>query len=909
VTSYLVGLIGSGIQGSLTPLMHESEAARLQLDYEYRLIDLTERREGIGELGAILVDAEREGFAAVNITHPAKQAVLEHLDELSDQARALRAVNLVRFKGGRRIGDNTDITGFRTAVLQGLPDARRDEVVQVGAGGAGAATAFALLSLGTRRLGIADIDPDRARGLAALLEPAFPEADIDAIEPDRLTARLGAADGALNTTPIGMAAHPGVSFDPSLLPADGWIGDVVYFPIRTELLTRAEATGHRTLDGGWMAVGQAWDSLRLITGLQPDLHRMREDFLGFLDEGPIAQPMSEEAAEIRTSIATVCLSGSLEEKLEAISAAGFDGIELFENDLVTSPLPPEAFRRIADGLGLSVDLYQPFRDYEQVHERDLPANLRRAERKFDLMTRLGVDLILVCSNVATAVTDEDRVAVDHLGALADLAARFDIRIAYEALAWGRNVSTLDHAWRIVERVGADNLGVCVDSFHVLARGTDPAVLDTIPGDRVFFCQLADAPALQLDVLTWSRHHRLFPGEGDWDLSGFVARLVRAGYRGPLSLEVFNDTFRQTDPVQTALDARRSLTVLEDGAHAAIGEADGAGLLAPLPPVDVSGVAFVELRPDAEGRLTATLDALGLGELGRHRRKPVRLFGGGRARFVVNDGLPAGPGDLVAVGFEVVDVDAAVRRASSLGCEVLPRNRVAGEDVLLAVRAPDDTEIYFSHGGPGVEPGWLGEFGVNGASTGDARIDHVALVQPWQRAHEARLFFRSVLGLEVGAEVDVAAQAGLMQSRTLHGHHGDLRLVLNVAPVLAEGSRSFADHVAVAVPDVLAVARGFGAGGVPRLPIPDNYYDDLEARFGLPQDRLGELRRLAVLYDRQGSGEFLQLFTAPIGGVVFEIVQRSGGYPAYGEPNAPVRLAAQRALLDTNAGRAATPSTV
>jgi 4-hydroxyphenylpyruvate dioxygenase len=602
-------------------------------------------------------------------------------------------------------------------------------------------------------------------------------------------------------------------------------------------------------------------------------------------------------ADIRTSIATVCLSGSLEEKLEAISAARFDGIELFENDLVTSPLTPEEVRRITDDLGLRIDLYQPFRDYEQVHPRDLPANLRRAERKFDLMTRLGVDLILLCSNVATAVTDDDGVAVDHLGAMAELAARFDIKIAYEALAWGRNVSTLDHAWRIVQRVGADNLGICVDSFHVLARGTDPAVLDTVPGERVLFCQLADAPALHMDVLTWSRHHRLFPGEGDWDLAGFVARLVRAGYRGPLSLEVFNDTFRQTDPVQTALDARRSLTVLEDGARAAIGTAEGSELLAALPPVDVSGVAFVELRPDAEGRLTDTLEALGLGELGRHRRKPVRLFGAGQARFVVNDGLPADLGGLVAVGFEVDDLDAAMRRASGLGCEVLPRNRVAGEDVLMAVRAPDETEIYFSTGGPGAPPTWPPEFGVQGTVAGDARIDHVALVQPWQRADEARLFFRSVLGLEVGAEVDVAAQAGLMQSRTLHGHDGDLRLVLNVAPVLAEGSRSFPDHVAVAVPDVAAVARGLEARGVARLPIPDNYYDDVDARFAVPLARLDELRRLGLLYDRQGDGEFLQLFTAPIGGVVFEIVQRSGGYSAYGEPNAPVRLAAQRALLD------------
>jgi shikimate dehydrogenase len=283
VTSYLVGLIGSGIRRSLTPRMHEAEAARLGLDYEYRVLELGELG-GPGELGRILDSVEREGFAAVNVTHPAKQAVIGHLDGLSDGARALAAVNLVRFEAGRRIGHNTDAPGFRIALLRGLPDARRDEVVQVGAGGAGAATAAVLLSLGTRRLAIADLDPRRAQGLAALLAPRFPGSRVEAVDPEELAGRLRTADGALNATPIGMAAHPGVSFDPALLPAEAWVADVVYLPIRTELLARATAGGRRTLDGGWMAVGQAWESLRLITGREPSLARMREDFLRFLAE-------------------------------------------------------------------------------------------------------------------------------------------------------------------------------------------------------------------------------------------------------------------------------------------------------------------------------------------------------------------------------------------------------------------------------------------------------------------------------------------------------------------------------------------------------------------------------------------------------------------------------------------------
>lgn len=285
VPSYLVGLIGRGIERSLTPAMHESEAARLELDYEYRLLDLAERGQDIGDLGRILTEVERDGFAAVNVTHPAKQAVVAHLDALTERARALGAVNLVRFEAGRRLGDNTDATGFSTAVRQVLADAPRREVVQVGAGGAGAATAFALLSLGTRRLAVADVDPARARDLVALLGPAFPDAEIEVVAVDALPARLRAADGAVNATPVGMAGHAGLAFDPELVREDGWIADVVYVPIRTPLLHRARVAGRRTLDGGWMAVGQAWESLRVITGREPSLARMRDDFLRFLAEG------------------------------------------------------------------------------------------------------------------------------------------------------------------------------------------------------------------------------------------------------------------------------------------------------------------------------------------------------------------------------------------------------------------------------------------------------------------------------------------------------------------------------------------------------------------------------------------------------------------------------------------------
>lgn len=264
---------------------------------------------------------------------------------------------------------------------------------------------------------------------------------------------------------------------------------------------------------------------------------------------------------MRTSIATVCLSGSLTDKLHACAEAGFDGVEIMDTDLLVSYESPEEIRALCSRLGLSIDLFQPFRDFEGVEDDLLADNLRRAEAKFRLMERLGADTVLVCSNAGTATVDDDERVAQQLGQLADLASSYGIRIAYEALAWGRYVNDYRHAWRLVELADRPNLGTCLDSFHILARGHDPSAIEDIPGEKIFFLQLADAPQLDMDVLSWSRHHRLFPGEGSFDLTQFLTHVLRAGYTGPLSLEVFNDTFRQTDVVSTAAHARRSLTWL------------------------------------------------------------------------------------------------------------------------------------------------------------------------------------------------------------------------------------------------------------------------------------------------------------------------------------------------------------
>ncbi|MGQ9370366.1 shikimate dehydrogenase [Azospirillum sp. ST 5-10] len=274
--SLLLGLVGSGIQASRTPALHEREAAELGLRCLYRLIDLEALGLDAGALPDILTAAERFGFAGLNVTHPCKQAVIALLDDLSPDARALGAVNTVVLKDGRRVGHNTDWWGFAESFRRELPDVRRDRVVLFGAGGAGAAVGHALLTAGAGRVVIVDTDAGRAEALAAALCARF-GADRAATAPSPAAAMAG-ADGIVNATPLGMAKYPGSAVPEALLHPGLWVADIVYFPLETELLRRARALGCRTLAGGGMAVFQAVGAFRLFAGREPDAGRMLRHF-------------------------------------------------------------------------------------------------------------------------------------------------------------------------------------------------------------------------------------------------------------------------------------------------------------------------------------------------------------------------------------------------------------------------------------------------------------------------------------------------------------------------------------------------------------------------------------------------------------------------------------------------------
>ena len=271
MSSYLIGLVGSGIGPSLSPALHEREADRLGLRYVYRRLDLDKLGLPVGE---VLAAARIAGFDGLNVTHPAKQAILPYLDDLAPEAAALGAVNTVLFSRGRAIGHNTDATGFARSLGRGLPDARMDDVVLLGAGGAGAAVAHALLSLGVGRLGVHDVDATRGARLVDALRRRFGASRAVVCAP----AAVGTADGLVHATPTGMAAHPGLPVPASLLRQGLWVADIVYRPLETPLLAAARARGCRVLHGGGMVVLQAAESFRLFTGIEPDAARMLAHF-------------------------------------------------------------------------------------------------------------------------------------------------------------------------------------------------------------------------------------------------------------------------------------------------------------------------------------------------------------------------------------------------------------------------------------------------------------------------------------------------------------------------------------------------------------------------------------------------------------------------------------------------------
>jgi 4-hydroxyphenylpyruvate dioxygenase len=621
------------------------------------------------------------------------------------------------------------------------------------------------------------------------------------------------------------------------------------------------------------------------------------------------EPTRSAIAHLPRSIATVSLSGTLPEKLDAAATIGFDAVEIFENDLLTFDGSPADVRRIAEDLGIAIVLYQPFRDFEAMPDPQRARNLDRAERKFDVMQALGTDLVLVCSNTLPIAIDDDARAAADLTEMAARAAARGLRVGYEALAWGRHVNRWRHAWKIVLQSEHPALGLIVDSFHTLAVDDDPSGIADLPEEKLFFVQLADAPRLTMDPLSWSRHFRNFPGQGQLPVDDFLRAVLACGYRGPISLEIFNDEFRAAPARLTARDGLRSLILSESGA--------GALALPAAPRFD--GVEFLEFAVDEEtGReLAEFLRALGFRHAGHHRSKSVELFRHGRANLILNaeqDSAAAehfqlhGP-SVCAMALRVDDTARAMARASALLAPEWHERVGPGERRIPALRAPDGTLIYL------VGPDTAGRriydddftlFAQTAADSGSGNIDHVAQALPHGRMDGFVLFYRAMFGFQAQPLFELPDPYGLIQSRAMVSSDGSIRLPLNISESRETATGRFVSayagagvhHIAVATDDIAAAVRHFTALGAPVLPIPANYYDDLAARHGLDDARLAELAQLNLLYDRDEHGEFLHAYTDTFHDrFFFEIVERRG-YQGFGAANAPVRMAAHAAQRGT-----------
>lgn len=629
---------------------------------------------------------------------------------------------------------------------------------------------------------------------------------------------------------------------------------------------------------------------------------------------------------MQTAIATVCLSGTLNEKLEAIAAARFKGVEIFENDLLSfDGTPAQVGRRIKD-LGLAAVTFQPFRDFEGMPQPLRAKAFARAERKFDLMGELGCDLLMICSNVSPdCLGGIDRAAADFRE-LGERAAKRGVRVGFEALAWGRHISDYRDAWEVVRRADHPAVGLVLDSFHVLARGTDLNAMRAIPNDRIFLVQIADAPKLNLDYLSWSRHYRCFPGQGELAIDPFTDALHATGFDGLVSLEIFNDSFRAGSARSVALDGQRSLLVMFDELRQRTG-APVRGLPQLPPRANCRGIDFIELALDeaAAEMFETVLTTLGFVKVGVHKSKAVTRWRQGDINLVVNcdkEGFAHSfnitHGSAVcAMALKVDDAAATLSRAAEL--LDLPFRQVVrtGEIDIPAVRGLGGSLLYFVDDRTNLGRHWEIDFvaprsAVGGCEAPDAGLiafDHISQSMQHEEMLTWLLFYTSLLAVHKTPTQDVLDPGGIVHSQVVETTDGVFRLVLNASQSRQTLSSRFltdlfgsgVQHIAFATSDIFATAKRLRATGVELLAIPENYYDDLEVRFDFQPGALDRLRANNVLYDRQGTGEYFQIYTKTFdGGFFFEIVERRA-YPGFGAANAAIRLAAQTRLVRDPAG--------
>ena len=599
---------------------------------------------------------------------------------------------------------------------------------------------------------------------------------------------------------------------------------------------------------------------------------------------------------MKTSIATVSINGTLKEKIHAIAKAGFDGVEIFENDFLTNNLSPKEVKKLVKDHGLEITLFQPFRDFEGMPDQHRKRAFDRAKRKFEIMEELETNLILICSNTSNiSLGGIDRAANDFYE-LGEIAKERSIKVGYEALAWGKYINDHRDAWEIVRRANHENVGIILDSFHTLSKKIDLNSISAIPAEKIFIVQLADAPSHNMDLLYWSRHFRNMPGQGDLPISDFMNALDRTGYDGYLSLEIFNDSYRSGPREQIAKDGKKSLVSLTTKNN--------------LDKVLINNIEFIEFSVEEKNitELEIIFELMGFKKIGKHKTKLIKLFMFDEVKIIINyensplvkEGRKQGPYPY-AYGIKVEDLNVLLNKTKLLDIEVIKKDK-GKNNLSMDVIKNIDGLIYVMD--KQTENIWEEDFGSNSILKTDRfnlKIDHIAQTVHYDEMSSALLSYTTLFNCQKSAIVDIIDPSGITKSQIIENENKTFRMTMNATDnnktvagrFLKSKKGPGIQHIAISTSNIIKLVKDLMSRGQKFLEISNNYYDDIEARFGLDFNFCNELKDLNILYDEDENGSFLQIYTHVFNDqFFFEFVQRVNDYQGYGANNALFRIAAQ-----------------
>ena len=580
--------------------------------------------------------------------------------------------------------------------------------------------------------------------------------------------------------------------------------------------------------------------------------------------------------------------------MKSISNIGFNGVEIFENDFLVHDLKPKEIKKIVNDYGLEISLFQPFRDFEGMPEPYRSRAFERAKKKFDIMNELGAKTILVCSNTSNlAVGGIDRAA-DDFNELGEIAKARDIFIGYEALAWGKYISDHRDAWEIVRRANHKHVGIILDSFHTLSKDINLCSIATIPKEKIFIIQIADAPKYNMELLFWSRHFRNMPGQGDLNILGFMENLHNTGYDNWISLEIFNDQFRKDNRDMIAKDGYRSLINLSKEKEI-------------VERAKIEKIEFIEFSAKKEDLnvIQKLLKGLGFVKTGLHKTKKIILYVLGNVKFIINSEIASdeklGEFNPYAFGLVVDNVQSTLKRCRALKVTNVKDFYLNNEFKMNLIE--DNGQYIFLID----NNNWHNDFNFVDQNNQNSNLefDHIAISVEHSTLLSSVLFYKSLFECKKISNTDIIDPSGITKSHVIENKSKTFKLIINSAEndetltgqLRKKKPISNIQHIALRTNDIFKLSKKFQDLGLKTLKISDNYYDDIDAKFGLETNILKKLKVNNILYDEDSDGSFFQIYTTLINNsFFFEFVQRNKSYDGYGANNAIFRISAQKKLI-------------